>query len=107
MNNKTLLAAALGIAVMGGVAYAAYNSINFSQNMGSQASSPQIIMPVTVDAGTNSTGTEFVQPAVADGTGSDSQLERCSSGRSDGLGCRQACNSSKAVRHHYGHRTDH
>ena len=64
MNNKTLLAAALGIAVMGGVAYAAYNSINFSQNIGSEASSPQIIMPMTVDAGTNSTGSEFVQPAV-------------------------------------------
>lgn len=63
MNNKTLLAAALGIAVMGGVAYAAYNSINFSQNAGA-AEQPQVIMPVTVDAGSNSTGSEFIRPAA-------------------------------------------
>ncbi len=47
MNNKTVLAIALGAAVMGGVAYAAYNTINFSQTAGQPAS--QIIMPVTAD----------------------------------------------------------
>ena len=62
MNNKTALAAVLGALLMGGVAYAAYNSINFSPEPAS-AQGPQVIMPVTVD-GTNK-GVEFIEPARA------------------------------------------
>lgn len=60
MNNKTVLAIALGAAVMGGVAYAAYNSINFSQTAGQPTS--QIIMPVTADAA--NTAQEFTTPTT-------------------------------------------
>lgn len=61
MNNKTVLAVALGALVMGGVAYAAYNSINFSPDA-TASQGPQVIMPVTVDP-TNTSG-EFIAPAA-------------------------------------------
>lgn len=60
MNNKTVLAVALGAAVMGGVAYAAYNSINFSQTAGQPVT--EVVMPMSV--GSDNVGTEFIAPAV-------------------------------------------